>query len=77
MAFRRRKSTGAAAAKALKTARKKIAAMDRKARKQAAAIVKQAKKDVQQVQKEFRSARKEILADVAKRTKRARRRLAL
>jgi hypothetical protein len=74
--FRRRKNPAAAAsAKALKTARKRIRALERKAKKQAAAILKQAKKDVQRAQEDFRAARKAILADVARRAKRARKAL--
>jgi hypothetical protein len=77
VAFRRRKSPAvAAAAKALRAARKKIADIERKGQKQAAAILKQARKDVQKIKKDVRAARKEILADVAKGVKRAGKRLA-
>lgn len=75
MALRRRRGPAAtAAANAMKTARKRIAALERRARKEASAILKQARKDVQKIQKNLRATRKEILADVAKRAKRARKR---
>lgn len=60
----------------MKTARKRVAVLERKARKEGAAILKRAKKDIQKIQQNLRATRREILADVARRAKRARKRLA-